>query len=82
LTPSRGGGGAAVESSDGLQCTRHKKKAEMVCECKMELLCPDCYNSHQGVEHKKFLVQDMPRNVQQILSTKISDADKFLKKYN
>ena len=36
----------SVGTPGGLTCAKHGNPAEMLCECKGEPLCEDCYSEH------------------------------------
>ena len=40
-------------------CTKHGNVGDMICECKCEIICKDCYAEHAGIEHKKMFLSDI-----------------------
>ena len=53
----------------------------MICECKSEVLCKECYADHSGMDHKKVFFADIKNTFPQMLSKRITDVDQFHKKY-
>jgi hypothetical protein len=53
----------------------------MICECKSEVLCKECYGEHSGMDHKKVFFSDIKNTFPQMLSKKITAVDDFHKNY-
>lgn len=64
-----GFGGGFVKPNDEKKdddlpkCKKHKKVADMICECNNEAICEVCYKDHSGMEHPKFRIADLQKTV-------------------
>ena len=64
-----------------LTCTKHGAPGQMICDCKYEILCEDCYKDHSGMEHKKKFISEISRSLPQTLLKKVNDSETFYKSY-
>ena len=68
--------------ADGdMVCSKHGNPGTMICDCKTEPLCEQCFKDHQGTEHKKMFIKDISKAFPTMMKKKIDDNDNFYKGY-